>query len=463
MHPKLCAGLLFGLSAMVWPQTVATNQNTAPKAASGNSGSQSASRKPRTTAKKPAVRRFSRKRTLQAPVRIYTAEMRLRALRFVESGMTSKMHAFENPDALQPFFRRLTEAQRDKKPIHILQYGDSHTASDDWANAMRLVFQQTYGDGGPGFTVAGHPYKGYRRFDVTGTSSPGWITKGIVRDQGDGRNGLAGVSITTQRPHETATLTTSGERVQIEFLEQPGGGSFTLSSDGSVAGTISTDGPLASQSYSLPTNAPGTHTYTVETTSYSPVRLLGWTAENDHGATWETLGINGAQAKMLLDWDSRLWTEELQQRDPALVVIAYGTNEAVYPLWEAQTYRSQLLELVERFKTALPNSSFLLVGPPNCGRRVGSFPHLQEVIAIQKEVAHETDCAFWDWESRMDASGGRERWVQAGLSQPDYTHLTPDGYRMLGATLANEILLEYRSAVPGDLDQSVSKPDTQGN
>src|SRR5215475_4092948 len=81
---------------------------------------------------------------------------------------------FENAAALVPFFELLNQAQDNKTAIHILQFGDSHTASDDWVNSMRSSLQARYGNGGPGFTLAGHPFRGYRRFDVKGSASAGW-------------------------------------------------------------------------------------------------------------------------------------------------------------------------------------------------------------------------------------------------------------------------------------------------
>lgn len=325
--------------------------------------------------------------------------------------------------------------------IHILQYGDSHTASDDWVESMRDVFQSRYGDGGPGFTMAGHPFRGYRRFDIRGASSPGWVTQGTVGHAGDDADGLSGVSMTANRPGETLSLTTSGDILELYYLRQPGGGSFTVEEDGLQVETVDSNGETTTGIYTIhPT--PGEHTYNVRTLSSAPVRLFGWVSENRKGVTWETLGINGAQASMLLNWNQVLWTQQIRRRDPALVVIAYGTNEALSPGWTAEEYRATLLRLIAQFRQAVPNASLLLVGPPDCGR-LHSFPHLGDVIDIQREVARETGIAFWDWRHHMGGPGATHMWVRAGLSQPDYTHLTGDGYKLLGQTLASEIDLEY--------------------
>ncbi len=81
------------------------------------------------------------------------------ALDEIEARAANGPWALENPAALVPFFEQVMHPVEGGN-VHILQYGDSHTASDDWANAMRLAFQAKFGYGGPGFAFAGHPYKG---------------------------------------------------------------------------------------------------------------------------------------------------------------------------------------------------------------------------------------------------------------------------------------------------------------
>ena len=347
----------------------------------------------------------------------------------------------ENAHGLKPFFRALAQAQKGARAVHVLQYGDSHTASDDWVDTMRKSFQADWGNGGPGFVAAGHPFTGYRRFDVRGANSAGWITQGTVGKTGDERNGLAGVSLTANRPAETITLTTSVDRLRVVFLKQPGGGNFRIDCEGSFISTVNTDGPLETGFFPISTT-PGAHTYTITTKSYAPVRIFGWFADNSTGITWETLGINGAQIRMLNAWDRQLWSQQIQARDPALVVLAYGTNEALYPLFTPESYRAELLTAVSAIKRAVPHAAILLVGPPDCDPN-RPFPHLQQVIRIQTEIARQCKCAFFDWAKFMDQSGGRAHWVRAGLSQPDRTHLTPEGYQLLGRTLAQELKLEF--------------------
>jgi lysophospholipase L1-like esterase len=342
----------------------------------------------------------------------------------------------ENSSALAPFFASLAEGD----PIHILDYGDSHTASDDWANAMRAALQSKYGDGGPDFIQAGHPYRGYRRVDAAGANSAGWKTEGTMAIRGDANQGLSGISISTQAAGQTVTLTASGSALEIFYLEQPGGGQVELTIDGQSAGAFTTDGDIGPghSEYSL---TPGSHELKLRTLNFAPVRLFGFALDNDKGVTVETLGINGAQANVLLGWNERIWADEFNARNPSLVLLAYGTNEADSRLWTPEQYRADLTAIVERIRHANPAVPILMIGPPDCGR-LKPLPHLSEVIDIQREMARKLNAAFWDWRLHMGEPGIVKRWVVAGLAQPDYIHLTSEGYRTLGKMVIDAIFYE---------------------
>jgi len=370
-----------------------------------------------------------------APV---SAAVRLAAREEIEAKIAAVKTGIENPGALASYFASLQAGD----PVHILMYGDSHTASDDWANAIRIAAQAKYGDGGPGFVQAGHPYKGYRRFDASGGNSPLWKTEGTMAIHGDPNQGLSGISISTNAAGQTVNLTASGEALEVFYLQQPGGGQLELTIDGQSAGAFTTDGDLGpgQSEYSL---TPGPHQLSLRTLNFAPVRLFGWAVDNKpednkQGVTVETLGINGAQANVILDRNEPIWAAELNQRNPSLVILAYGTNEANSHLWTADQYRMDLNAVIDRIRRATPAASILMIGPPDCGR-LQPLLHLSEVIDIQREIARIQNVAFWDWRLHMGGPGIVKRWVQAGWSQQDYIHLTFEGYRMLGKLVFDQL------------------------
>jgi lysophospholipase L1-like esterase len=373
--------------------------------------------------------------------------VRQAALTQVTNRMEVHGSHFENAAALVPFFELMKSAQRSGQAVHILQFGDSHTASDDWANAMRIAFQGKYGSGGPGFTHPGHPFRGYRRFDVSGSNSTGWVTEGTMAQMGDGRDGLSGISITSHTPGQTVSLTTSCDRLKLFYMKQPGGGSMEFTVDGKQAGLIDTEGELSAGVFEYAPE-PGAHDYLLRTTSRAPVRLFGWASDANRGVTIETLGINGAQASVMLNWDEALWSAQVAERDPALIILAYGTNEANNPKFWWEEYRTDLRAVLARVRKAAPVASILMIGPPDCGR-LHALPHLDDVVRVQREVAQEVGAAFWDWRQNMGGPGATDLWVKAGLGQADHIHLTSDGYKLLGQVLFEELEMEnshYQSA-----------------
>ncbi len=273
------------------------------------------------------------KKHVRVPVVHVSPVVRAAALRAISERTSAPASVLEGGGALVPFFEQLSHPP-ETGSLHILHYGDSHTASDDWANQLRQEFQGKFGAGGPGYTLPGHPFLGYRRFDSHGSNSRGWYTGGIVTRKDDGIDGLGGISLTAESPGETVTLDVECQQLELHYLRQPGGGEIELSVDGAPIATVDTDGENEPAAYPYAAT-PGLHRYMVRTLSAAPVRLFGWVAQNQSGVTYETLGINGAQASLMLEWNASVLASELMSRDPALIVLAYGTNEALSSAWTA--------------------------------------------------------------------------------------------------------------------------------
>ena len=366
------------------------------------------------------------------------------ALKWVMDSMEPQQETFDNVRGMVPFFEQLYQSSKTKSPVHVLHYGDSHTASDDWPNAMRHFFQERFGNGGPGFAFAGRPFRGYRRFDMTSNSTESWITEGTLARRGDPMQGLGGVSITSVKPGETVTFSGSGDESELLFLQHPEGGAMEVWVDDNLLGTVSTVGELRPATLPL-TETAGNHRYLLKTLTPEPVRLFGTVIQNKTGITWETLGINGAYAPMLGDWDEGILAAHLAKRKPALIVLAYGTNEANGPRWDGNEYYQGLKKVVTRFRNAAPTASILMVGPPDCNIRWTQ--NLDLVINIQLRVAAETGATYWHWRDRMGGPGSMRYWVAAGLAQGDFVHLTSGGYELLGKTLSQELYLQYQRFV----------------
>jgi len=174
------------------------------------------------------------------------------------------------------------------------------------------------------------------------------------------------------------------------------------------------------------------------------------TAERDRaGVIVDTVGINGARAKEQLTWDEGIYDAQLSARRPNLVVLAYGTNEAMDGKQLLEHYEAELHDVVGRVRRAVPKAACLLVGPTDHplrrGERYRDRPRTAQIIAAQRRVAMHHGCAMFDL---VGATGGplsMRRLVQRRpfYGAPDHVHFTRLGYRVLGDALTGAILRGY--------------------
>jgi len=369
----------------------------------------------------------------------------------------------ENAAALIPFFEQLYRHQRGELagPLHILHYGDSHTAADEWTGDLRTRFQERFGDGGSGFSLAGRPWNSYRRMDVRSGSTRGWHSDGLVGRTGDGVYGLGGVSMSAARAHEAVYLDANAAEFELFYYQQPGGGTVQVYDNGVPMEQISTDGEPGPAYYRLEA-IPGMHRVEAETLDRGPVRLFGWVAENTTGVTYEELGINGAEASIVLGWNEETLRSNIERRNPALIVLAYGTNEAGRKDWTLESYREMYSRLIERLRLDAPTATILVVGPPDRTqkiRKVGwqTMEKVDVIAEAQREAALANGCAFWDLRAKMGGKGSMLKWVASGMAQADHVHFTGPGYRMLGDAVFRDVMSQYdiflqaRAAIVADI------------
>ncbi|HUA57581.1 MAG TPA: SGNH/GDSL hydrolase family protein [Verrucomicrobiae bacterium] len=356
--------------------------------------------------------------------------------------------ALSQPGALVPVFEQLARlsAGQDPKFVHMMHFGDSHTAADEWTGALRDLFKSRFGDGGSGFSVAGRPFPGYRRFDAPSGASTLWHSYGGHTGAGDGFFGLGGVSVTSTRAGQSVYVDAECDRLEVDYLLQPGGGSLALYDNGDEVDRISTAGDFG-PGFSAYQTSPGPHRFKLVTLDSRPVRLFGWAADKSTGVTYEALGLNGAEAVVIEHWNEAMTATYLQHRNPGLIVLAYGTNEATDPSWSPEGYRAMFGDLLDRLRRAAPAASIFVVGPGDRWRYVHGkwqvVDGIDFVIDAQQAACKERGCAYWNTRERMGGKGAMRDWVYAGLAQWDFVHFTVPGYRRLADAMFADIMQQF--------------------
>jgi lysophospholipase L1-like esterase len=378
----------------------------------------------------------------------------------------------DHPEALRRFFAKLREleAGRGDGDVRVVQFGDSHTAADYETGPLRRSLQKRFGDGGRGFVSVGRPWKFYTQEGVQKNGMTGWSPErghfSHGKFAGDGLYGLLGVSIAASRAGARAysDLVAATSHIELSYLETPHGGSVDIFVDGARVQRLHTSGPETRSAYADLEVTEGPHQVELDAVGDGSVRVFGAALDRAKvGVTLDALGVNGARASDLLRIREDHFEGELRHRDPALVVLAYGTNESTddTPL---AVYEKQLVDVLGRVARATPLASCLVLGPPDRAEkhrvvvpsqtRDGlstvetvwtSVPRLLDVAAMERKVAAAAGCAYY---SQLDAMGGPGTIAGWALEDPpraalDRTHLSRRGYAELGDALADGLVHVY--------------------
>lgn len=165
--------------------------------------------------------------------------------------------------------------------------------------------------------------------------------------------------------------------------------------------------------------------------------------------SYEAKGRNGARATDALRWNWNTIAEGFIDKPPALIVVAYGANEAGDADLDLDEYQTQFEQLLQQFKAAAPDASLLVIAPPDRAQlrqgRWRTIPILQALIDTQREAAFNEGAAFWNQFAAMGGAGSSNRWVNRApkLAQKDRVHLTLTGYELIADALYDELMREY--------------------
>lgn len=343
--------------------------------------------------------------------------------------------------------------------VRILQYGDSHTASDTATSVVRRLLQARFGDGGRGFVQLGMPWRTYTQDGVRGGMTKDFeplrqhVEAG--RAVGDGAYGLLGVALGADRRGARAwtRVMPASSQVEIDYWQQPHGGSAEVLIDGAPVGRIETRAAQPASGFAAYDVREGPHEVELRAVGDGELRVFGLVLDRAKaGVVVDALGINGAQTTLPLRWTEEHFAEQLRHRAPDLVVLAYGTNEALDPKLDLGEYQRVLVDLLGRVARAVPTASCLLLGPPDLARRKppehpewATWPPVLDVIAVQQRVAEAAGCAFYNQLDAMGGPGSMATWAAEAepRAQSDRVHLTRTGYARVATSFTTDLLRAY--------------------
>ena len=350
-------------------------------------------------------------------------------------------------DALPRFHAALRRVASDGEVARVVVWGASHVAEDRITGVLRARLGRRFGDAGLGLVPAVPPFSLYDHLDVEhegGGGWSGWMVRGRAREPGAyGRAGFAveARARTWARVRPRASNTRSAE---LWGWAQPGGGSVSLRSGGARARleTAGDEGPVYGEAIAV------RGAIEVRTGGDGPVRLFGVDlATGEPGIVVEAFGIPGARARDRLPWDDAVLRAHLRRRPPAMIVLAYGTNESGGGQ-RLSTVEREVRRAIRRTRAIVPDAACVVIGPSDWPERTGGAyrarARTRETNEIYRRATHTEGCAYFDLLRFQGGAGSAVRWYAAGMMLPDHVHFTDEGYARIAHALERAWLRGYR-------------------
>jgi lysophospholipase L1-like esterase len=365
----------------------------------------------------------------------------------------------DDSNSLDPFFAALWQLEqanpaqgKEGGVVTVLHYGDSPTTADLITGDVRAQLQRRFGDAGRGYTLIAKPWAWYGHRGVE-ISDHGWKMRTGVGLMREGIYGLGGAAFEGQPGAWSKFRLTESQQtaVDVEYLAKPGGGAFTVEADGQQIAEQATGAETqatASVHVELP---PGTKIVSIRPTSGSVTLFGADFRRGSSGVLYDSLGLNGATVSVLgRVLQPVLWKQELDRAQPALVIVNYGSNESSFGAFVHKQYAGELRLAIQRLRQNAPGTPILVMSPMDRGERSGldeirTMPTIPEIVGIQRQVAAETHCAFFDTYDAMGGEGTMSRWYAASprLVTADFLHPTPQGATIVASLFVEQLGLGY--------------------
>ncbi|MGM0408961.1 MAG: SGNH/GDSL hydrolase family protein [Bacteroidota bacterium] len=339
------------------------------------------------------------------------------------------------------------------KKINILHIGDSHLQAGFYTEKMKQnLFQNMFPDDTicePGFifpfTMAQTNNPFFYKVDYTGT----WDWCKNTDSEKDCLLGLAGITVATNDSLSTLSIKMQNRKYdypvkyyfnRIKILHSHDSAFSIFAND--IAATIN-DGYSIIQLDEL-TDSINLRFINRDTTK--KIELYGIVLENSNTKmAYHTIGVNGATAQSYQKCE--LFSSQLAQINPGMIIISLGTNEAFSDEFSQIENEFIVKDLLYQIKDISKESAIILAVPGDHYKNELINTNIGLVRENFMKIQTEMQTGIWDFYTVMGGENSIIQWYEKNLTAKDKLHFNRQGYEMQGEIFVDAFfkLLEIKN------------------
>ena len=354
------------------------------------------------------------------------------------------------------FFTNAEKTKTDGRTLRILHYGDSQIEADRITSQMRERMQQLFGGEGPGLvpfkqTVPALTVKQSTDGKLVGQSTYG--RKPFVRCEGNygpmlrswHMDGTAKLSLNTYKgryvPERVRNF--SHVRILLHNLNTPT--KMQLSAADSINSYICKQSGV--QLYDF---GKGEQTESIEMSLQGKSDIYGLLLDGEYGVAVDNIAMRGSAGTQFTMVDSLQLAQAYKMMDVGMILLQFGGNAMPGLTNQSQIahYCKRIGAQIDYLHSVCPKAAIMFVGPADMGVKNGGNMTSHPMIAALDENLRDTalahGAAYWSVYQAMGGDGSMARWVEQGLANKDYIHLSHKGAAMMGDILADALERQYQ-------------------
>lgn len=328
-------------------------------------------------------------------------------------------------------------------PLHIAFFSDSFTEGDILVADFRRMLQQRYGGKGVGYLPITSPAARFRA-SIQQRFSGKWTAHTLLHEgaftpsgqydhlSGNGevklrmRSGVDRVAL-LYKSNETSSLTTTINDTIVSTYQ------LNATPEGALSLWRESQQNISSIQLEVESN---------------DIDIHGIYLDGASGVSVDNMSRRGASGGELTRLSDALCSEMNGVRNYRFIILSFGLNALSTEdngddyYW----YYRKMKRSLQHIKSLFPDAVVLLLSVSDRATivegNVETLKGVYKVRAIQKKLAREEGCLFWDTFTVIQELGGAKTLVEKGWMAKDYTHLSGAGGRQLAKRLYHSLVEE---------------------